>query len=337
MECHRGISETVLARHLTIAITPQKRSLTSPSVMILRLTSTSICAIGTTLLLMQGLHLSPGVSCAAAEEAESPSLPNWALIIDTHQERLAYVESDAGAREAFVSAVGRAAGLHDVAGTLAVQGMSPKLVRELMVPEITTSAQRLIASLVAWRLGDHMMQSLEGKTARTDIVLPQTQTAWLAANGPFPSLDEAVKRWEAGDTTAAAGVAAGHVVQEAGRQAMEEWWRLRTWKERVRGTRGRSRLCGTWQWVIHNHQRHHEEQKLSLVFPPPGHDSGRIPGLVETVVLGDVVYLRWERDGKLQEDSLLFSKEGQRLEGTFVNSQGGWGSISGKRTASCGP
>jgi hypothetical protein len=105
----------------------------------------------------------------------------------------------------------------------------------------------------------------------------------------------------------------------------------------VRGTRGQSRLCGTWQWVIHNHQRHHEEQKLSLVFPPPGKDGTHLPGLMETVVLGDVVYLRWEQDGRVQEDSLLFSKEGQRLEGTFVNSQGGWGSISGKRTASCTP
>jgi len=132
-------------------------------------------------------------------------------------------------------------------------------------------------------------------------------------------------------------VAVGHLSQEAGRQAMEEWWRLKTWKDRVRGMRGQSRLCGTWQWVIHNHQRHHEEQKLSLIFPPPGRDSTPIPGLSEIVVLGDVVYLRWERDGKVQEDSLLFSKEGQRLEGTFVNSQGGWGSVSGKRTASCTP
>ena len=32
-----------------------------------------------------------------------------------------------------------------------------------------------------------------------------------------------------------------------------------------------------------------------------------------------------------------FSKEGKGLEGTFVNSQGGWGSISGKRTAGCTP
>jgi hypothetical protein len=313
MERHRHISEATLARRLTIDIIPQKRSLTSSPAMVIRLTSTTGCAIGTALLLMLVVHLSPGASCAAAQEAESTSLPNWTQIIDVHRDRLAQVESDAGARDVFVSAVGRAAALHDVAGTLAVQGMAPKLVKELMVPEIATAAQRLIAALVAWRLADHMMQSLEGKVARTDTVLSPVQTAWLAANGPFPTLDEAV------------------------RQAMEEWWRLKTWKDRVRGVRGQSRLCGSWQWVIHNHQRHHEEQKLSLVFPPPGHDGGRIPGLAETVVLGDVVYLRWERDGKVQEDSLLFSKEGQRLEGTFINSQGGWGSISGKRTASCGP
>ena len=337
MERHRTVSETALAGRLTTAITPQKRSLTSSPAMVIRLTSTTVFAIGTALLLMLVVALAPGASCAAAEDAAPPALPNWAHIIDAHRDRLAHVESDAGARDLFVSAVGRAAALHDVAGTLAVQGMSPKLVKELMVPEITTSAQRLIAALVAWRLADSMMQSFEGKGTRTDTVLSPAQTAWLTANGPFPSLDDAVTRWEAGDTTAAAGVAAAHVVQEAGGQAMEEWWRLKTWKDRVRGTRGQSRLCGTWQWVIHNHQRHHEEQKLSLVFPPPGHDGGRIPGLAETVVLGDVVYLRWERDGKVQEDSLLFSKEGQRLEGTFINSQGGWGSISGKRTASCGP
>ena len=31
------------------------------------------------------------------------------------------------------------------------------------------------------------------------------------------------------------------------------------------------------------------------------------------------------------------AKKDQRLEGTFVNSEGGWGSISGKRTAGCVP
>jgi hypothetical protein len=276
-------------------------------------------------------------SFAAGDHPEADSFPNWAQIIAANQETLAHVESDQNAREVFVGAVGRAAGLHDVAATLAIQGMPSKVARELMVPQITSGAQRLVAALVVWQLGERLMQSLEGKTARADVGIAPSQVEWLMGNGPFSSLNEAIKLWDAGDTSAVVGVALAHVAQEAGRQAMEEWWHLKTWKDRVRGTRGQARLCGTWQWVIHNHQRHHEEQKLALVFPPPGNDGMQIPGLSEIVVLGDVVYFRWEREGKVQEDSLLFSKEGQRLEGTFVNSQGGWGSISGKRTASCTP
>jgi hypothetical protein len=127
---------------------------------------------------------------------------------------------------------------------------------------------------------------------------------------------------------------ASRVQAEAGRLAFDHWLRLRLWKESVREHRGRARLCGTWQWTIHNHQNH-QEQKLSLVFPPPGSAAGNGPRPAEVVVLGDAVYLRWESGGHLQEDSLLFSKEDQRLEGTFVNTAGGWGSISGKRTAGC--
>jgi len=303
--------------------------------MFMRLTSTGHSVIPLALVLT--LHSGPLASFAFGHEPAAETLPDWAKIADTHQERLSHVDSDQKAREVFVDAVGRSAGLPDVAGTLAVQGMSTRMVKELMVPQITTSAQRLVSALVAWRLADRMMQALEGKAVRMEVVVAPSQVAWLMANGPFPSLNDAITLWDAGDMSPAVGVAVGHLSQEAGRQAMEEWWRLKSWKDRVRGMRGQSRLCGTWQWVIHNHQRHHEEQKLSLIFPPPGRDSTPIPGLSEIVVLGDVVYLRWERDGKVQEDSLLFSKEGQRLEGTFVNSQGGWGSVSGKRTASCTP
>ena len=124
---------------------------------------------------------------------------------------------------------------------------------------------------------------------------------------------------------------------DAMQTAYQEWDRIRNWKARVRGLRGQARLCGTWQWSVHNHQQHHQEQKLSLLFPPAGNAQATLPGLVETIVLGENVYLRWEIDGRVQEDSLQFSKEGHRLEGTFVNSQGGWGSISGKRTADCAP
>jgi hypothetical protein len=116
--------------------------------------------------------------------------------------------------------------------------------------------------------------------------------------------------------------------------AYQDWDRIRNWKDRVRELRGQARLCGTWQWIIHNHQQNHQERKLVLLFPPAGRTQA-LPGLVEMIVLGENVYLRWEIDGRVQEDSLQFNKEGQRLEGTFVNSQGGWGSISGKRTAGC--
>jgi hypothetical protein len=302
-----------------------------------RLTSSRRSAVATAIGLALLFYATPVVSFAEETEPASASLPDWIRIIEVHHERLANVDSDEEARRVFVEAIGRAAGLHDVAGTLAVQGISSKLAQQLMVPEITRSAQRLVAALAAWRLAHRMMQVLESKRGEADSILSASQAGWLAANGAFPSLNEAMKLWNARDTSAAAAVAAGHLSLEANRQAMEEWWRLKTWKDRVRSMRGMTRLCGTWQWVIHNHQRHHEEQKLSLVFPPPGKDGALLPGLSEVIVLGDVVYLRWERDGKVQEDSLLFSKEGQRLEGTFVNSQGGWGSVSGKRTAACTP
>ncbi|HEY7128554.1 MAG TPA: hypothetical protein VH332_02720 [Nitrospira sp.] len=303
--------------------------------MLVRLTSIGLNP--SAVVLAFAFFVIPIVSFADGEEQSLESLPDWTKIMLADQERLARVECDQAAREVFISTIGRAAGLHDVVAALAVQGVSSKLAKELRLSQITTSAQRVVAALVAWRLADRMTQLLEGNGAREDLVVAPAQAAWLTANGPFSSLNAAVKLWDAGDTSAAAAVAVGHLAQEAGRQAMEEWWRLKTWKDRVRGIRGQSRLCGTWQWVIHNHQRHHEEQKLSLTFPPSGKDGTPLPGLSEIVVLGDVVYLRWERDGKVQEDSLLFSKEGQRLEGTFVNSQGGWGSVSGKRTASCMP
>ena len=301
-------------------------SVTSPSQQALR-----------ALLLFVFFIFVPTFLSAASEERASSSPPDWHKLINLHHDRLAKVESDQAALDLFVAAIGRAAEVNDVAATIAAKGLSPHVTKDLMVPEITKFAQRLVAALVAWDVADRMMHALEEKSARTDVLTTPSQAAWLTANGPFASLQEAVRQWDSGDATAAAGVAAGQLAQQAAQQATEEWWRLRTWKDRVRTARGQSRLCGTWHWVVHNHQRHHEERKLSLVFPPPGTEGMAIPGLTETVVLGDAVYLRWETDGRIQEDSLLFSKEGQRLEGSFVNSQGGWGSITGKRTATCTP
>jgi hypothetical protein len=121
----------------------------------------------------------------------------------------------------------------------------------------------------------------------------------------------------------------------AEQHARTHWLTLKEWPDKIRETKGLARLCGTWQWTIHNHQ-HHQDQKVAMVFPPP--DAGSFTGVrpAKTVVLGDAIYLRWEFPGVVQEDSLLFTGEGQRLEGSFVNSSGAWGSITGKRTAACG-
>lgn len=275
------------------------------------------------------------VSVRAAGDVASLALPDWPHILETNRDILQKVESDPAALEVFIGQVGPAAALKDAAATVGAKGIPAKLANELLVPEITKSAQRLIASLAAWELADRVTRSLIETPVQDAMAISPSRKEWLMANGAFPSLEEVVKASDTGDNVAATAVSAGRLAQEASLQVMAEWWKLRTWKDRVRMARGQSRLCGTWQWVIHNHQRHHEERKLSLIFPPAGKAGTGIPGLSELIVLGDAVYLRWETDGKTQEDSLLFSKEGQRLEGTFVNSQGGWGSISGKRTANC--
>lgn len=122
---------------------------------------------------------------------------------------------------------------------------------------------------------------------------------------------------------------------QAEQQARDQWLRLRNLGDSLREQRGLARLCGTWQWTIHNHQNH-GDHKMLMMFPPP--DSAPVSGLrpAKMVVAGDTVYLRWEFDrGIIQEDSLLFSGGGQRLEGTFVNSGGAWGAITAKRTAPC--
>lgn len=117
-------------------------------------------------------------------------------------------------------------------------------------------------------------------------------------------------------------------------QVHADWVTLQTWLEKRREMRGLARLCGTWQWTVHNHQNH-QDHKMMMVFPPP--DSATVKARpAKITVLGDGVYLRWEFQGGYQEDSLLFTGEGQRLEGSFTNSAGAWGSITGKRVLACG-
>ncbi|MEX5214207.1 MAG: hypothetical protein NW703_08580 [Nitrospiraceae bacterium] len=125
--------------------------------------------------------------------------------------------------------------------------------------------------------------------------------------------------------------------QEASLAVVREWAWQKGLRGRLRETLGLKRLCGTWQWVVHDH-RNHSDSKTIVTFGPTGPDGSETNKPAEVVVMGDGVYLRWEYGGsQQQEDSLLFVGEGQRLEGSFVNTAGSWGNITGKRLKSCKP
>ena len=86
---------------------------------------------------------------------------------------------------------------------------------------------------------------------------------------------------------------------------------------------------------MHNHKNHQELKTVVVLFPPGTPPVPNAPQPSKMVVLGDAVYLRWDFQGGYQEDSLLFVKEGRHLEGTFMNTAGDWGAITGKRVAAC--
>ena len=294
------------------------------------------------LLLLSG-HLIGPPPVSAAEQPAGPV--DFVPVMQKYGEELGAVTGDAQAVGIFVNHIGPALGLHDITTTLAAKNIPPKIAKELGVQELTGSAQRLIASLAAWQTAGRVTQALSERTNPV-VTPPATLLDWIQAVSPFPALAQTTKELtQLAETKPDASTAdrtplalsAGRLALDAQQRTIAEWFQLKTWKDRIRTVRGRSRLCGTWQWIIHNHQQHHQEQKLSLIFPPPGPDYPLASGLVETVVLGENVYLRWEISGQVQEDSLQFTKEGKGLEGTFVNSQGGWGSISGKRTSDCKP
>ncbi|HSQ50523.1 MAG TPA: hypothetical protein VLL94_04570 [Nitrospiraceae bacterium] len=289
-----------------------------------------------------------------ADESLPSSTPDFPSIIRAHSDQLAKIESDKGAGNLFVATIGPALQMGDVARTLGSAPLSAKLANELLVPDLTAAVQRLMGSLAAWHMASSVRQAVTDQrlSAVTEQVLGSPHKAWLDRQEKalwHYSLNQLTdlatsSEWTKGNQEEPASSLSVTVLDRAVRLEMDamqasyqEWDRIRNWKDRVRKLRGQARLCGTWQWIIHNHQQRHQEQKLSVLFPPAGTSQPTLQGLMETIVLGDNVYLRWELNGRVQEDSLQFSNEGQRLEGTFLNSEGGWGSISGKRTAGCMP
>ena len=127
---------------------------------------------------------------------------------------------------------------------------------------------------------------------------------------------------------------ANRVEAQAYNIAWKLWNRIQQWQQEERIIQAKMRLCGTWKWIIHNHQNH-GDHKTTMTFSPPGQSTP--PQVQPSTILihGDTVFLKWTFPQGIQEDSLLFSNRDARLEGTFKNSLGPHGNISGQRLSPC--
>ncbi len=118
-------------------------------------------------------------------------------------------------------------------------------------------------------------------------------------------------------------------------QAWTTWQAMQTWSNDRKNEQGLRRLCGTWQWLIHNHQNH-GDHKTVMIYPPPSQYHRMTPRPAAVRVRGDTVYIRWELPrGIVQEESLLFGEKDQLLSGTFVNNLGPNGNITARRIKPC--
>jgi len=116
--------------------------------------------------------------------------------------------------------------------------------------------------------------------------------------------------------------------------AWESWNHIQQWQQQEHSHRAMGRLCGTWKWIIHNHQNH-GDHKTTMTFSAPGQSTPSQVQPSTILIHGDTVYLKWTFPQGIQEDSLLLTNRDTRLEGTFTNSLGPHGSISGQRLSLC--
>ncbi len=125
-----------------------------------------------------------------------------------------------------------------------------------------------------------------------------------------------------------------HVEAQAYDVASKTWNRIQLWQQEKRTHLAMKRLCGNWKWIIHNHQNH-GDHKTTMTFSSPEQSTPSQVQPSTILIHGDTVYLKWIFPQGTQEDSLLLSNKDTRLEGTFRNSLGPHGSISGQRLSSC--
>ncbi len=285
------------------------------------------------------LTLSPAV----AEERVSPTL--LADIVGQRTDQFTPIESDEGAMTLFTTSVGSALGLKDAAAALGTKRLPSKMVKELGLAELSRAVYELMGALAAWQLAHVISHDVTRSSAA--VSLSPDRQEWLHGRSRSTSLADLLRLTQEDQALRTSQttpkqqntellLAAEHTVFEASQRATAAWWDIYGWKERIRQTRGQARLCGTWQWIVHNHQNH-GEQKATMTFPPAGQVSADSITPAESIFAGDAIYLRWEQNGRIQEDSLLFIKDGARIEGSFVNNTGGWGAISGKQLTGCRP
>ena len=87
---------------------------------------------------------------AKADESLPSSTPDFPSVIRAHADQLTKIESDKEASNLFVSAIGPALQLGDVARTLGANPLPTKLEKELLVQDLTAAVNRLMGSLAAW-------------------------------------------------------------------------------------------------------------------------------------------------------------------------------------------
>lgn len=224
----------------------------------------------------------------------------------------------------------------------------PKELKQHLSPFVT--------NLATWHLTHDLLMALaQGKTSAIQTILDrqQQQIEWLNQTQPdLPDLVALFKMIAQLQTPAPSGnpilrqsflpIATAHV--KAGllqlqvrseQQAWTTWQAIQTWSNNQKNEQGLRRLCGTWQWLIHNHQNH-GDHKTIMVYPPPSQYHRMDPQPATVRVQGDTVYIRWEFPrGIVQEESLLLSEKDHLLSGTFVNNLGPNGNITARRIKPC--
>ncbi len=306
-------------------------------------------------ILMTGTVIWADETPAPAQPVLADRFPAFQEVLRDSSMELASLPAQGDSLTLFKNVIGPRLGLNDAAMTIGAKGLTPALTKELLLDDLNQSARNLVRGLAVWQLAKAVRDLGFTPSAEQEAGLKRQiddQLAWLTEGTtlepPLRQLlellqkdgaqgvvhDSPAQSLHTSDAMARRAEAAAQIEIVAIQTVHSEWFRLLSWKDQVRQQRGLVRLCGTWQWSIHNHQNHRED-KTTVVFASSGGTATTSPA--EIIVLGDSVYLRWETSAGVQEDSLLFSGEGQRLEGTFVNTAGGWGSITGKRTASCFP